>query len=125
MNAESNLVQAYHEWHRLADAETKAIQTRNWDFFADCQLATKDFLPLIERLTLAARAEWASSGCDLAEKEQQLHVFVHQLIETKQQNQTLLQRAKAAALERLLQLGTAGRNLKRLQRSYGGLTAAT
>ena len=55
MNAESNLVQAYHEWHRLADAETKAIQTRNWDFFADCQLATKDFLPLIERLTLAAR----------------------------------------------------------------------
>ena len=124
MNAEDQLRQAYREWHRLADAETKAIQTRNWDFLADCQLATKDFLPLVGRLTRAARAEWAGAGCDLAEKERQMHVFVHQLIETKQQNQTLLQRAKAGALERLIQLGTAGRNLKRLQRSYGGLNTA-
>ena len=30
MNAESELFHAYREWHRLARAETKAIQTRNW-----------------------------------------------------------------------------------------------
>jgi hypothetical protein len=124
MSAEIELLHAYREWHRLARAETKAIQTRNWDLLADCQLAIKDFQSLVSRLTIQARQEWAGAGCNLAEKEQHVHVFVNGLIEITRQNQSMLQAAKTAAQERLEELGEAGRNLKRMQRSYGSLTSA-
>jgi len=124
MSAENELLLAYREWHRLALAEAKAIRTRNWDLLADCQLAIKDFQGMVSQLTIQARQEWAGAGCNLAEKEQHVHVFVNDLIEITRQNQTLLQAAKTAARERLEQLGDAGRNLKSLQRSYGGLTSS-
>ena len=124
MSAENELLHAYREWHRLALAEAKAIQTRNWDLLADCQLAIKDFQGMVSQLTIQARQEWASAGYNLAEKEQHVHVFVNDLIELTRQNQTLLQAAKAKARERLNQLSDTGRNLKSLQRSYGGLTSS-
>ena len=46
MSAESELLDAYGEWHRLAEAETKAIQTRNWDLLSDCHLVIKDLQAL-------------------------------------------------------------------------------
>jgi hypothetical protein len=124
MSAESDLLQAYREWHRLARAETKAIQTRNWKLLADCQLAIQDFQKAVTQLTLQARQEWASAGQNLPEKEQHIRVFINDLIEITRHNQALLQIAKNTAQERLLELNEAGRNLRRLQRSYGGRTAA-
>lgn len=123
MKAENDLLRAYREWHRLALAEAKAIQMRDWNLLADCQLAIKDFQSVVSQLSVQARKEWVSAGCDLAEKERHVQVFVHQLIETTQQNQTLLEATKLVVRERLDQLEAAGRNLKRLRSSYGGLTS--
>lgn len=123
MKAENDLLQAYREWHRLALAEAKAIQMRDWNLLNDCQLAIKDFQSVVSQLSAQARKEWISAGCNVAEKEQHLQVFIHQLIETTRQNQTLLEAAKLVVRERLEQLGEAGRNLKRLRSSYGGLTS--
>lgn len=119
MNAENELLHAYREWLRLARAETKAIQTRNWNLLSDCHLAIKDFQTHIGGLTQAARAEWQRVGCNLAEKEQTLRVFTSELIELTQQNKNLLQATLAATRKQLNQLGDAGKNLKLLQRSYG------
>jgi hypothetical protein len=118
MSAEKELLQAYREWHRLALAETKAIQTRNWNLLADCQKAIRDFQILASQLTQQARAEWAQAGCNVAEKEQHTRVYVNSLIETTRRNQALLQTAKTAVRERLNELGATGRKLKELQRSY-------
>jgi hypothetical protein len=119
MNAENELLNAYREWHRLARAEAKAIRTHNWDLLADCQLAIQDFQSLISRLTAEARGEWERAGINCAEKERHIQVFIHELIQLTRQNQTTLQRAKETACAQVEQLGEAGRNLKRLQRSYG------
>ena len=77
----------------------------------------------MSQLTQQARKEWEGAGSNRAEKERHIQVFVNGLIETTRHNQTLLQAAKTAASERLEKLNEAGRNLKRLQRSYGGLNS--
>jgi hypothetical protein len=119
MNAESELLHAYREWHRLARAETKAIQTRNWDLLSDCHLAIKDFQAHITNLTQEVRAEWQRAGLNPVEKEQNLKILASELIELTRQNQSLLQTSLRNARKQLNQLGEAGRNLKLLQRSYG------
>ena len=119
MNAETELLNAYREWHRLAHAEAKAIRTRNWDLLADCQLAIADFQNLTSRLMLDARGEWERAGLDVTEKQRHIQVFVHDLIEITLQNQSLLQRTKDEAAVKLDDLAEAGRNMTRLRRSYG------
>ena len=118
MKAESELMHAYHEWHRLAIAERKAIQSRNWDLLNDCQLAIKDYQSLIARLTMEARSEWQSQGLNRQEKEQNIHIFVNGLIELTRQNQDMLELARAAAQERLTGVSESRRKLKLLKRSY-------
>jgi hypothetical protein len=124
MNAENELLNAYREWHRLARAEAKAISTRNWDLLADCQLAIKDFQTLISRLTIEARHEWESTGGDWPERERRIRIFIGELIELTRHNQAALQRAKDEATARINHLNDSGRNLKMLQRSYGGTATA-
>lgn len=119
MNAESELFRAYREWHRLAQAETKAIKTRNWNLLNDCHQAIRDFQTMVGGLTLEARGEWRRAGCDLAEKERNVHVLVAQLIDLTRDNQSLLQSTMETARHRLDGLGEAGKNLKQLQRTYG------
>lgn len=119
MNAENELLNAYRDWHRLARAEAKAIRTRNWDLLADCQLAISDFQALTGRLTGEARREWESAGLNAAQKERHIQVFIQELIELTRKNQALLQQAKEDTVTRLEELGQAGQNIKRLQRSYG------
>ncbi len=123
MNAETELLRTYREWRRLAQAETKAIQARNWVLLTDCHRAIKDYQALVAGLTAATRAEWQRAGCDLAEKEHNLRVQVTDLIALTRRNQTLLQTTLAATRQQLDQLGSAGRNLKRLRRSYGHVPA--
>ncbi len=123
MNAESELLRAYREWHRLALAETKAIQTRNWPLLTDCHLAIKDYQTMVARLTQDARAEWHRTGCNVADKEKNLQVLISDLLDITRQNQGRLQTALGKAREQIDQLGEAGKNLKRLQRSYGLVSA--
>jgi hypothetical protein len=123
MSAEWELLRAYREWHRLAQAEAKAIQTRNWGLLSDCHRAIKDYQSLVTGLTQEARAEWRLPGCNLAEKENNLRVQVSGLIDLTRQNQMRLQAALITARQQLDRLGEAGKNLRRLQRSYG-LTSA-
>jgi replicative DNA helicase len=119
MNAESELFRAYREWQRLARAETKAIQTRNWKLLSECHSAIRDFQVLIADLTQKVRSEWRRSGCDLQEKEGRLHVFVNALLELTRGNRELLRATLAVARTRLADLTETGNNLKRLRRSYG------
>jgi len=121
MNAESELLHTYSEWRRLVLAETKAIQTRNWNLLSDCHLAIRDFQTAVGGLTRETREEWRRSGCNLAEKEQNLRVVVSGLIDLTRQNQSLLQATIARTRLQLDQLGEAGKNLKRLRASYGNI----
>jgi hypothetical protein len=123
MNVEDELFKAYREWHRLAQAETKAIQTRNWNLLSDCHLAIKDFQAHIASLTRDARAEWQRTGCNQAGKEANLRVYVTELMELARRNHSLLQATRQAARRQLDQLGEAGKNLKQLRRSYGLVAA--
>ena len=125
MNSETELLNAYRDWLRLARAEAKAIRTHNWDLLADCQLAISDFQTLISRLTAEARREWQLAGLDCAEKERHVKIYLTELIELTQQNQIALQHAKDEAGLKLTELAAAGQNLKLLQRSYGSLAFAT
>jgi hypothetical protein len=117
MNAERELFHAYAEWRRLAEAETTAIQSRNWPLLADCQHVIEDFQKHVSRLTLEARAEWRRRGENLDAKEAQIQTLVNELIAITRQNHALLTTAKQTTQTRLGELKTAGINLKRL-RSY-------
>jgi len=128
MNAEKELLNAYRDWHRLARAEAKAIQTSNWNLLADCQMAITDFQTLTSRLIIEARKEWEAAGFNPVEKERHLQVYIQELITLTRENQALLQSAKAAAALKLEELSQAGQNIKRLRQSYGhagGLLHAT
>jgi hypothetical protein len=119
MNAESELLRAYREWRRLAQAEAKAIQTRNWSLLSDCHQAIKDYQAVVGRLTRETRDEWRRNGCNLAEKERNLKIIVSGLVDLTRQNQALLQAARTRTRAQLNQLNEAGRNLKLLRSSYG------
>jgi hypothetical protein len=123
MNAEGELLRAYREWHRLAQAETKAIQTRNWKLLSDCHRAIRDFQTLAAGLTQAARHEWHRSGCNLAEKEIHLRALVSGLVDRTRRNHELLRVTLAATRQQLHELTEAGKNLQRLRRSYGAVAA--
>jgi hypothetical protein len=118
MSAEQALLNAYAEWHRLAEAEGKAIRRRDWNFLLECQQTLKKLQPFISQLTFAARGEWKKSGTDYFEKEKAIQAVVSKLIELGQRNQTLLKAAREAAQAKREQLAEASRNLKRLQLSY-------
>jgi hypothetical protein len=119
MSAERELLCAYREWHRLALAESKAIHIRNWSLFSDCHQAIQDYQSLVVGLTQEVRAEWRRTGGPLALKENHLRAHVSGLIELTRQNQTRLRAALTAARQQLEYLGEAGKNLKRLHRTYG------
>lgn len=124
MNAESELLRAYREWRRLAQAETKAIQTRNWNLLSDCHLAICDYQSVVCGLTQETRAEWRRTGCDLETKEKNLRVTVSSLLDITRQNQNLLQATIARTRIQLDNLGEAGKNLKRLRSTYGYVPAS-
>jgi hypothetical protein len=125
MSAESELLRVYRDWRRLALAETKAIQTRNWVLLSDCHLAIKEYQSKVVGLTRQARAEWRRHGCNLVEKEANLKVLVVDLLEFARQNHFLAQSTLGAARQELHVLGEAGHNLKRLRRSYGYFPACS
>jgi len=118
MSAEQALLDAYSEWHRLAEAAGRAIRRRDWNFLLECQQALKKHQPLITRLTREARDEWKQPGADFAAGEKTVRAVILELIESGRRNKMLLQAAREAARMKCEQLELAGRNLKRLKLSY-------
>jgi uncharacterized protein YhaN len=119
MNAERSLFDAYREWRRLAKACRKAICQRNWAFLLECQGAIRKLQPFITTVTQEARNEWKRSHVDRAAKETELRGVIFELEELAESNKKLLQAARAVALSKREQLERAGRNLRRIQSSYG------
>ncbi len=118
MNAERDLLEAYREWRRLAEAEGEAIRTGNWGLCAACQKALQHLRERITALMPSVREEWSRPGCDPAAKQQSLDATLRELIHLQQRNKTLLSAVRQATQEKLNQLGEARRRLKQLRRSY-------
>lgn len=122
MTAERDLLEAYREWRRLAEAEGEAIRTGNWGLCAACQKALEHLRERITALMPAVREEWSRPGCDPVAKQQSLDATLHELIHLQQRNKTLLQAVREATRAKLSQLGEARLKLKQLRRSYAMTT---
>ena len=120
MNSDRELTEAYKEWRRLAEAETEAIQTCNWSLLSACQKALQNLQQSITKLSEAAKKEWGKMGSGRSAKSRQLDATIHELIQLERRNHTLLNSIRENAQQQLEQLDRAGRNLKRLHRSYSG-----
>jgi len=118
MNAEGSLFDAYREWRRLATACQKAICQRNWGFLLECQDAIRNLQPFITTATRQVRDEWKHSHAGTA-RESELRAIIMEVKALVESNKRLLQAARAAALNKREQLEQSGRNLRRIQRSYG------
>jgi hypothetical protein len=118
MSAENSLLEAYEEWHRLTEAEGKAIRMRDWNFLLDCQRVIQKLQPVITQLNREVREEWRQTGVDLAAKEKKLRTVISELIEMGRKNKLLIQEAREVAKAERDQLEQASLNLKRLQQSY-------
>lgn len=114
MNAEQALLAAFREWHRLAQAEQKAIQKRDWGFLLKCQSAVQVVQGSINRL----RREWNQSGLGSPDKQKELEALVSDLMGTVKINNELLGSVRLLALAEREKMAQAARNLKRLQNSY-------
>jgi hypothetical protein len=124
MSAEKALLEAYEEWHRLTEAEGKAIRLRDWNFLLDCQKVIQKLQPSITQLTHAARAEWQALGADSAAREKEIRALVLELIRMGERNKSELAFARETAGSEREQLEQASQNLKRLQQSYGAARPA-
>jgi ElaB/YqjD/DUF883 family membrane-anchored ribosome-binding protein len=125
MSADHDLTEAYQEWRRLAEAEGQAIQACNWSLLAACQKALQNLQTRITNISSAARAEWKKMGTARKQREEQVNATIYELIELEKRNNTLLKSIRETAHQRLEQLDRAGKNLKRLQRSYSSETPVT
>ncbi len=118
MNADHELTAAYQEWRRLAEAESRAIQSCDWSLLSACQKALLHLQSRITQLSQAARSEWKKMGAARKQREAQVNATIYELIELEKRNHTLLNAVRETAQARLEQLDRAGHNLKRLHRSY-------
>jgi hypothetical protein len=122
--ADAALHEAYQEWRRLAELEGEAIRARNWTTTADCQRHLSALQPRIIRLREQAREEWKRAGADIMARENKLRAIISGLIELESRNSSSLDEARAIAQEKREELGLAGQNLKRIQRSYAPASPA-
>jgi len=120
MNVERDLLDAYREWRRIAIAEGRAIQMRDWRLVLDCQEFIKNLQPKIAALTVEASEEWNNNR--RPPPHAVIRSLVLELIAINRRNQELLETIRSRASNHLDQLAQTGRNLKRLQRSYASRT---
>jgi hypothetical protein len=118
MSADHELTEAYQEWRRLAESEGQAIQACNWSLLAACQKALQNLQLRITKISSAARSEWKKMGVARKKREEQINATIYELIELEKRNNTLLKSIRETTQERLEQLDCAGKNLKRIHRSY-------
>jgi hypothetical protein len=118
MIARQNLMAAYDSWEEATQHEGAAIQAGNWHRVRECQETKRQLQSRIIQLTEAANAECAQAGLNPRMFEPDLRRAVNSLIALETRNATLLAEQRRAAELEYAGLDHAGRNLRRLQKSY-------
>ena len=118
MTAESALLDAYTEWRRLAAAACYAIRSRNWGFVQECHGIIERLQPRIAELTREAASEWRHAGMSCPAGREQIRLAVLELIKLVECNKSMINSVQERVTPEYQQQQQAGRNLKRLQKSY-------
>ena len=118
MRAESALLDAYAEWHRLAAASRQAIQARNWAFVLECHDVILKLQPRISQLSHEAITEWQNARVKPLVGRKRIRSVVLELINLVESNNSLIKSVKERARSQYQQRQQASRKLKRLQQSY-------
>jgi hypothetical protein len=118
MMAESALLDAYTEWRRLVAAASYAIRSRNWAFVQECHGVIERLQPRITQLTHEAASEWRQSEMDCPAGQEKIRLAVLELIELVEANKSMINSVRERGTLEYQQRQQAGRNLKRLQKSY-------
>ena len=125
MTAESALLDAYTEWRRLAAAAGYAIRSRNWPFVQECHGVIEQLQPRITQLTREAASEWRQSGMDCADGREKIRLAVLELINLVECNKSMINSVREDVSSEYQEQQQAGRNLKRLQKSYATVQRQT
>jgi hypothetical protein len=118
MRAESALLDAYAEWHRLAVASRQAIQSRNWPFVLECQEVILKLQPRISQLSREAVADWQNASVEPLVGRKRIRSLVLELINLLESNNSLIKTVREHARSQYQQRQQASRKLKRLHQSY-------
>jgi hypothetical protein len=118
MTAESALLDAYTEWRRLVAAAGYAIHSRNWAFVQECHGVIEQLQPQITQLTREVSREWRQSGMDCPAGREKIRLAVLELIKLIECNKSMINSVRERVTSEYQQRQQAGRNLKRLQKSY-------
>jgi Rad3-related DNA helicase len=118
MKAESALLDAYTEWRRLAAAASYAIRSRNWAFVQECHGVIEQLQPRITQLTREAAGEWHQSGMDCPDGREKIRLAVLELNKLVESNKSMINSVRERISSEYQERQQAGRNLKRLQKSY-------
>lgn len=117
MTPRYELQDLYLQWRRWTLLEAEAIGAADWMRVEECQAAKRDLQPRITRATERVRHDSHSArGSD--PQEGRVRVLVNELIDLERRNRDLLARLCDRAVAELNRLGEAGRNLRRVHRSY-------
>lgn len=125
MTAESALLDAYAEWRRLVAAAGYAIRSRNWEFVKECHGVIEELQPRITELTREASSEWQHSGMSYSAGREKVRLAVLELIKLVESNKSMINSVRESVTPEYQQRQQAGRNLKRLQKSYAAVHRQT
>lgn len=118
MNAERKLIEAYQEWHRLAESVGRGIDQDDWSRVSVNQRAIRRLQDRVSRLAPAVRAERAQSRARQPGAQDPLRTTLEDLIALTRHHQALLARKKQDVRLKLDQTGRAVGNLRQIRRSY-------
>ncbi len=118
MIAKNNLVEAYHSWEQLTQAEGTAIQSDDWPRVSEYQQSKQGLQRQIIHLTEAAQAECIEAGHDTKIFERDMRRIINGLIALENQNAQLISTRRASAEIVKADLDQAAHNLRRVQKSY-------
>lgn len=118
MIAKNNLVEAYHSWEQLTQAEDTAIQSDDWPRVSRYQQSKQGLQRQIIHLTEAAQAECIEAGHDFKNLRAR-HAPDHQWLDRARESERQLISTRRASAEIVMaDLDQAAHNLRRVQKSY-------
>jgi hypothetical protein len=124
MSAKTNLVDAYHNWEELTQAERAAIQTDDWSRVSEFQQTKQGLQKKIIHLTEVAQSECIEAGHDTKMFERDMRRIINGLIALESRNAELLASRRQLAEVAKADLDQAAHNLRRVQKSYSPPAAA-
>jgi hypothetical protein len=120
MNRDAQLLELYHQWRALTQAETLAIQEGNWGKLLETQEQKKSLQNRIDTVEMEAKRETEfqdKAGTGLKET-------LHELILLEQQNAAALADRQQELEFEQQQMDRSRGNLRQLQKAYSGSVGA-